>query len=932
MNQDFIIGHINVYHMDNKIHDISSLLLSEGQMLILGITETRLSEKHSHKSLQIPNYTLVRRDASQPGHTGIGAYLHHSIINSSKRRCDLESHFVECLWFEVRVHQCPPVLVGFLYRNPASRHDWYDNFLDMMDHIQSLNMNTILLGDFNIDLLTIQPHWKMIINMIGFEQLIKDPTRITKTSSTLLDHIYVNNLNIIKKTTVSDICMSDHKPIICVLTSKLPKQFNKGHSYIKHRNFRKFNELIFLHDLSFIDFSNVLSCNDANAAAECFMETFLPLIDKHAPVKRKRVKYSTIPSWMTNEIKIAMALRDKLKKDKLFTEYKKQRNKVCDLVRQAKRSLFQKLVSNETRNVSRLWTAMNEFTKKSRNCHTNKPIPFSPNEFNNHFISVSESLLNNVNVPNQQYEVSDQLKVFCKNRLSSDDSFTIPPIAVHEVGKLITQLNNKKSMDIYFLNASILKMSLPYIVHIITHIYNLSIYQNTFPSVFKKAKVISIPKSNDISDIDNFRPISILPILSKPLERYIHQHLTSYLENKNLLHPFQSGFRCKHSCQTALTRLCDTWLDAINSRLMIGTVFLDLRKAFDMVNHDILIKKLYCYFQNTNSLSLLSSYLSERSQVVSQNGCTSAPGIVKWGVPQGSILGPVLFCLFINDLPLAIRNEDTILDLFADDSTLHTKGKDITQIETSLQSGVIDVNGWCHNNNMLLHPKKSKSMLITTRQKHQRQPLNLNITLESITIEQVSEHRLLGVIIDEELTWKSHINCIAKKISRNLFLLNKLRPLVTVDGLKSFFSAHCMSHLNYASNIWFKTSDVHIKKLESLHKRGLKIMCMQNNLTTLEKCSLLDVLPLSKQFEYNIGILIFKIIHGDAPLYLNTFIQKPCIGNRLFNCKLPFPRIDIFKTSLAFAGSSIWNSFPANVKNCNSLYTFKHSLRKHLMA
>jgi hypothetical protein len=170
-------------------------------------------------------------------------------------------------------------------------------------------------------------------------------------------------------------------------------------------------------------------------------------------------------------------------------------------------------------------------------------------------------------------------------------------------------------------------------------------------------------------------------------------------------------------------------------------------------------------------------------------------------------------CLSLSfSLSLSIRNEDTTLDLFADDSTLHTKGKDITQIETSLQSGVRDINEWCHINNMLLHPKKSKSMLITTRQKHQRQPFHLNITLESITIEQVSEHRLLGVTVDEELTWKSHTNYIAKKVARNLFLLNKLRPLVTADGLKSFFSAHCMSHLNYAFNIWFRASQVHIKQ------------------------------------------------------------------------------------------------------------------------
>ena len=638
-----------------------------------------------------------------------------------------------------------------------------------------------------------------------------------------------------------------------------------------------------------------------------------------------------MPSWMTHEIKQAMLLRDNLKKTKQFQEYKKQRNKVLTLVRHAKQSYFQKLILDTDSNISRVWQALNEFTNKSRKRNTATQIPFSAEEFNNYFLSLTDSIIDDNNSNSDTHQVYNKLKDFCDTKLTESDSYFIPLLTVEDVSTLIHKLNNKKSMDIYYLNSSFLKLSLPFIVKPLTYVYNLCISTNTFPQVFKQAKVVPIPKTKDTSILDNFRPISILPILSKPLERHIHIHMMKYIEEKTLFHPFQSGFRSNHSCQTALAHLCDSWYQAINRRNMVGAVFLDLRKAFDLVNHKLLLQKLRFYFQNENTVSFFSSYLLQRCQEVSFNGTSSSPGIVKCGVPQGSILGPILFCLFINDLPLCITEKNAILELFADDSSLHTESNTLQNIENTLQDSINNIAHWCNENKMALHPHKSKSMLISTRQKQQLIPLSLNLKVLSNDIQQVHEHKVLGIIIDDELSWRSHIDKLSKKISKNLFLLNKLRHLVSPDALKLFFHAHILSHFNYASTVWCKASENQFKKLNSLHKRGLRILCSIPNLTSMQKCSYLGILPLEKQLLFNTAVFMFKINHDEAPKYLDKFFTKPDTNNRLQNFKLPFTRIDLYKHSLAFNGPSVWNSLPLQCKACQTLSSFKSILKKHLM-
>ena len=285
---------------------------------------------------------------------------------------------------------------------------------------------------------------------------------------------------------------------------------------------------------------------------------------------------------------------------------------------------------------------------------------------------------------------------------------------------------------------------------------------------------------------------------------------------------------------------------------------------------------------------------------------------------------------FINDLPLTITNDNVVCDLFADDSSIHSCGSDLQSVQTSLQEGLNDVSTWCDQNRMVIHPHKTKCMVLTTRQKHQRRPLTLNLTLGKTPVQQVREHRVLGVIIDEELKWQSHIDNVCKHVSKNLFLLSQLRHYVDSDARKIFFQAHLLSHINYASTVWSGASEVHLKKLNSLHRRAVKLILPDQSLSTTEKLKKLNILPLDKQLKFNRYVTMFKIHPGKAPPYLSDFIHRAPAWYGSNNYVLPRPRIDLFKTSFAFSGSSAWNTLPPKLKTFSSLCSFKIYLLKFL--
>ena len=289
------------------------------------------------------------------------------------------------------------------------------------------------------------------------------------------------------------------------------------------------------------------------------------------------------------------------------------------------------------------------------------------------------------------------------------------PMTTLDVSKSLWALKQSCTRDLDGFDGRILKLACPVIVETLTYLYNLCIDKNCFPSKFKQAKVVPIYKSGDTADPSNYRPISILSFLSKPLEKHIYKSLYAYLNNNSFIHENRSGFRQNHSCHTALIQLVDNLLTNINLNEFTGILFVDFAKAFDVIDHTLLLRKLELYRLPPMFLRLMSSFLSNRKQLVSINNSSSTFQPIKYGVPQGSVLGPLLFfTIYINDLPCFVQ---CLCEMFADDTSLQSHDSDTSKLTIKLQRGIDRLVTWSELNHMALNAQKTKCMYVSARQK-----------------------------------------------------------------------------------------------------------------------------------------------------------------------------------------------------------------------
>ncbi|MGB5437968.1 MAG: endonuclease/exonuclease/phosphatase family protein, partial [Maribacter sp.] len=297
------VGHLNVYHLVNKVPDVCVLLNQSSQPVhVFGMSETRLDSRIADTLIYIPQYSVLRRDSAKKNHTGIAVYIHDSISNFATRRTELEDENIECIWIEVKHGKSSPLLIGYVYRNPAETSSWSEDFIQMMDKVKSRNKDIVLLGDFNINLNNAQTIWNSTTTLLGLHQLVLNPTRITDTTATLIDHIYTDNKKIVSNVYVSNSSISDHRPIFCSVSMCLPKSGPKGHTTIAYRSFKNFDESAFFRDLSEAPFHSVFHFSVADDAFNHFYNILSTIIDKHVPMRQHRVKHARLPPWLTSDI------------------------------------------------------------------------------------------------------------------------------------------------------------------------------------------------------------------------------------------------------------------------------------------------------------------------------------------------------------------------------------------------------------------------------------------------------------------------------------------------------------------------------------------------------------------------------------------------------------------------------------------------------
>ena len=464
---------------------------------------------------------------------------------------------------------------------------------------------------------------------------------------------------------------------------------------------------------------------------------------------------------------------------------------------------------------------------------------------------------------------------------------------------------------------------------------NISIKTGHFPDNLKLAKLQPIHKGGDKDDPSNYRPISVLPVVSKIIEKHVTKHLFGFLNKYDLLHKCQSGFRKHHSCNTALLNLVDKWLKNIDQGEIVGAIFFDLKKAFDVVNHAILLQKLESYKFDQTALNWVSSYLTNRKQCIVQNNSMSSMQPIKAGVPQGSVLGPVIFLLFINDLPLFIN--EAYLEMYADDTTAYFADKDKKKVETHLQNGTTKYMHWCCSNDMHIHIRKTSSMILGSRYNVSANDM-LQIIADGKLLKNVEHQKLLGIIIDKNLTWDQQIDSVCLNITRRITLLKLLSKYVNKAGLNQYFNSYILPIFDYGCLIWSRGSSTNNLRLLKLQKRAARIILNADILTPSESMfKELQWLSFSKRVLYHKSVMMFKALHGMAPEYLSEmFVKTSQIHSRSLRStdndmlRVPYARTNYFENSFTVSGVKLWNTLPLALRLTSNLNTFKQNVKSHL--
>ena len=399
--------------------------------------------------------------------------------------------------------------------------------------------------------------------------------------------------------------------------------------------------------------------------------------------------------------------------------------------------------------------------------------------------------------------------------------FNFNQIDKETVRKLIMLQADSTSSGTDNLDSKILKLVVNSVDTPICHIFNQCLIRGVHPTVWKEAKIIPLPKDkNKTFNGPNSRPISILPLLSKIMEKIVFKQVMDYFSNNNLLSSFQHAYREGHSTSTALLQMSDDWLACLDNKKLVGAVMLDFSAAFDVIDHTLLVNKLKCYGFTSNALAWFSQYLSGRRQRVFFNGSFSNWNPINCGVPQGSCLGPLLYSIFTNDLPLCVKNVNTVM--YADDTTLYSAAVSEQVVSDTLSGALTNIYEWIECNKLVLNISKTKAIVLGSRHMLGKNP-QLKLSIGNTQIEQVNTIKLLGVTIESSLSWSKQINNIVIKMGRGIGMARKCSAFITPSIMKSVIHSLVLSNLEYCPVIWSSATKSDLRKLQVAQNKAARL-------------------------------------------------------------------------------------------------------------
>lgn len=464
----------------------------------------------------------------------------------------------------------------------------------------------------------------------------------------------------------------------------------------------------------------------------------------------------------------------------------------------------------------------------------------------------------------------------------------------------------------------------------------LSLHKCIVPTDFKMARVVPLFKKGDRSCAGNYRPVSILPVISKIFEKIVYKQFYDYLDKHDLVYKFQSGFRSSFSTDSALTYMCDRIRYNMDDGFYTGLVLLDLQKAFDTVNHDILLKKLSAIGADVSVVNWFSSYISDRQQIVQINNVMSSPMSTSCGVPQGSILGPLLFIIYVNDMSRAINNNSDLY-LYADDSAILVKGKNVHEIEDMLSSDLGNVKGWLEENKLSLHLGKTESILFGSRRKLKK-ARSLNVKVNNVTLQSKESVKYLGATLEQDLNGQIMGNSVVSKVNSGVKFLYRQASFLDIREKKLLCSAMLQSRFDFSCNIWFRALSMSVKnRLQTAQNKMIRYILGYHSRRHLffEDFKSLGYLDVESRVDFLSLNTMYNISQNTAPLYMCEHVPKFSASHCTRRSQNSFIVSDAkshSKVSFKCNGVKLWNSLPNSIRNSDSKDKFKKCCKKYLMS
>ena len=744
----------------------------------------------------------------------------------------------EFLFIEISRKKGKNIIIGNMYRSPDSKLK-PDDFIDKLENRLDIlkrhsNKLIVLTSDSNIDLLKYDnyvPTNRLVDTLTehGFFPVISRPTRVTEHSATLIDHIFVNNISAVTKSGIITIDLSDHlAPFVNILIDR-----NKLDRFEDSQTWRHINDENldnFKKEITETDWDIIRTIDSANDKYTVFETKYREIYEKHFPHKKKKIKKRKHDKpWILPWLQGACDRKNKLYKTYIknptpinHANYKRVKKFVTKQIKKAKREYYSNYFRRYSGDCRKQWQMINELlnrktkskikitklTDTDSNITNNNEIA---NKFNNFFCNIAQRLKDeNGHYGDHGRPPESTLDYATRSNIAMSTT----ECTVDEIENIIKSLKNKATSD---LAIQPLKFVSREIAPVVRDLVAASLEQGYFPDLLKCAKVIPLHKSGSRTEVTNYRPISLLSCFSKIYEKVMHKRLTQFLGDNKILYESQYGFRALHSCEHALLEAQYCLNLALDKKQIAVLLLIDFSKAFDMVDHNILLNKLDHYGIRGNFLAWFKTYLIGREQYVHVNGTGSEKSVLNYSVPQGSILGPLLFILYINDLPGISSIANFIF--FADDANIIITGNTYAEVQDNINNILNDIDKWVNLNGLKLNIKKTKFMVFSNRRDDSS---GISIHLRGAAVERVKTERFLGVIIDTGLSWKTHITKLASKISMNAGIIFKLKGIVPAKVLKSLYNSFIQSHLNYCSNVWGHGSQASINVIFTAQKKAVR--------------------------------------------------------------------------------------------------------------